>query len=66
MIEKRLRITPEMLVMMNEIRETCEEIRDCIDCPFHFADNPYNTCRLSIGSYPMSWDLFNMEVESDG
>lgn len=64
--EKRLKITPGMLRMLNAIRENCEDTRLCIQCPFHIADDPYNTCRLAMGMYPASWDLFNMEVESDG
>lgn len=66
MIEKRLRITPEMLKMMDEIRENCDNTDLCIECPFHIADDPYNTCRLAMGMYPASWYLFNMEAERDG
>lgn len=66
MSEKRLEVTPEMLEMLEEIRGFCENNRFCAKCPFHTADDPYNTCRLAVGMYPSSWDLYKMEVERDG
>lgn len=52
--------------MLDAIRENCDNNDHCIDCPFHIADDPYYTCRLAIGMYPMSWDFIGMEAESDG
>lgn len=66
MQKNRLKITPEMLRMLDAIRENCNKIDHCIDCPLHTADDPYNICRLAIGMYPLSWDFTGLEVESDG
>lgn len=66
MSKKKLKITPGMLRMLDAIRENCGNTNLCIECPFHIADDPYNTCRLAMGMYPASWDLFKMEAESDG
>lgn len=66
MSEDRLTLTREMLDILNQVRKFCGETDSCIECPFHLADNPYGTCRLSWGFYPMSWDVDQMEVGSNG
>lgn len=67
MIEKRLRITPEMFNMLRLIQENCQRCDTCAGCPLADLDDFY-LCKLGNrdGGVPAYWNLEDLEVERDG